>query len=210
MRIDVALEPRRLDAELATLHARMRQPGDVLHSLPVLFTACPGFNFRYREADGEFYVYVEDAERKVLAGCTTFNHAFDLDRAARRCLRSPHSRYSAAYSRQGLATAVYRWALDAGLCLVTGPRQSPAAHRLWIRLARWYPMVFVETGRPRLRIMGERVEPCDFDDFNTRMVLLGAGWTVDQLTRATAADFLPSFGAREDLRCAHRQETVAF
>jgi hypothetical protein len=202
MRIDVSLEPERLDTDLAALHARMRDPEDALHSLPLLFTACPGFDFRFREKDGEFYVYVEDAERNVLAGCTYFNHALELDRGARRYLRSPHSRYSTAYSRQGLATAVYRWALDAGLCLMTGPRQSPAAHGLWIKLAREYEMVFVETGRPRLRIMGGRVEPCDFDGFNTRMVLLGAGWTLDELVRATNADELPSFGARQDDRCA--------
>lgn len=192
MRIDVALDHRDLEAELANLHARMRSPGDPLHGLPAIAGGRPGFAFRYREADGEFYVYVEDTARGVLAGCTVFNAAFEVERRAARYLRSPHSRYAAAYRRQGLASAVYRWALDAGLCLVTGPRQSPGAHRLWHALAKTHELVFVRTSNKRLQILGPYIEPCAFDAFDTRMMLFGAGWTVSRFAAATQCDVAPA------------------
>jgi hypothetical protein len=192
MRIDVSLEHRPLEAELAALHARMRRPGDVLHALPALATAPPGFAFRYRESHGEFYVYVEDASRNVLAGCTVFNRVWGMDRRIGRYLRSPHSRYGAAYRRQGLATAVYRWALDAGLCLVSGPRQSPGAYRLWMALARSYELAWADTSQKKLRIVQERLDPGQFDALDTRMLLLGAGWTLERLAKPACGDFRTS------------------
>jgi len=184
MRIDVTLEHRDLEADLAALHARMRTPGDVLHQMPVIGAALPGLALRYREADGEFYVYVEDASRNVLAGCTVFNRAF-VDCRTGRYVRSPHSKYAAGYRRRGVASAVYRWALDAGMCLVSGPRQSPAAYGLWMSLARSYELAFVDTRDRRLRIMGDRVEQSAFEEFDTRMMLLGRGWTLRRFARVT-------------------------
>ncbi|HEX7892288.1 MAG TPA: N-acetyltransferase [Ramlibacter sp.] len=183
MRIDVSLEHRDLAVELAGLHARMQRPGDVLHRLPEIATPMPDFVFRYRESDGEFHVYVEDRQRQVLAGCTSFHRVFELDRRMGRHLRSPHSRYAADYRRRGMASAVYRWALEAGLCLVSGPRQSPAAYRLWMSLARSHPLTLVSTRDKHLAVMDSRVERTSFEAFDTRMMLLGAGWTLQGLAR---------------------------
>jgi hypothetical protein len=183
MRIDVALDHRDLDAELAALHARMRRPGDVLYDMPAITTGLPDLVFRYREADGEFYVYVEDAARNGLAGCTVFNRVFEVDRRTGRYVRTPHSRYSEGYRRRGVASAVYGWALHAGMCLVSAPRQSPGAYRLWMALARSHELTFVQTRDKRVRIMGIAVERSAFEDFDTRMMLLGAGWTVQRFER---------------------------
>jgi hypothetical protein len=185
MRIDVDLGHRDLDAELATLHARMQRPADALHGLPAIATTLPGLVCRYREADGEFHVYVEDPARGVLAGCTVFNRVFEVDRQAGRYLRSPHSRYAAGYRLRGVASAVYRWALGTGLCLVSGPRQSPGAYRLWTSLARTHELTFVDTRGGQLRILGRRVDRRAFDEFDTRMMLLGAGWTPERLASVT-------------------------
>lgn len=188
MRIDVGLEHRDLDAELATLHARMQRPGDVLHGMPAFASGLPDLVFRYREVDGEFYVYVEDTAHDVLAGCTVFNRVFEVDRRADRYVRSPHSKYAAGYRRRGVASAVYRWALHAGMCLVSGPRQSPGAHRLWMALARSHELVFVHARDRRLRILGATIEQPAFDDFHTRMMLLGVGWTLGRFAEATQCD----------------------
>lgn len=187
MRIDVALEHRDLESELATLHARMQRPADALHGLPAIATSLPDLAFRYREADGEFYIYVEDRACGTLAGCTVFNRVFEVERHAARCVRSPHSRYAPAYRGRGIASAVYRWALDAGMCLVTGPRQSPGAFRLWMALARTHELAFVQARDGQMRWLGPQVERAAFDAFDTRMLLLGAGWTGERFTRATAA-----------------------
>lgn len=185
MRIDVGLDHRDLEGELAALHARMRDTTDVLHGLPAIATALPDLVFRFRETDDEFYVYVEDTARDVLAGCTVFNRVFEVQRGVARYLRSPHSRYAAAYRRRGVAGAVYRWALDAGMCLVSGPRQSEGAFRLWMALARTHELAFVRLGDGHLRLLGPRVDRAAFESFDTRMVLLGAGWSGDRFAALT-------------------------
>ena len=186
MRIDVTLAHRDLHAELATLHARMQRPGDVLHGLPTLPGPWSDVVLRYREADGEFYVYVEDRARGVLAGCTVFNRVFELDRQAGRYLRSPHSRYAQQYQRRGLATAVYRWALDAGLCLLSGPRQSPGAYALWQSLARSHDLTYARICDKALRL-AVRPEDRALQDYETRLLLLGSGWTLARFTTLAAA-----------------------
>jgi hypothetical protein len=186
MRIDVSLDHRNLDAELAGLHARMRTPGDALHGLPAIATSLPHLAFRYREVDGEFHVYVEDPARPALAGCTVFQRVPEVDRRVDACIRSPHSRYAQDYRGQGIASAVYAWALQAGMCLVSGPRQSPAAHRLWMALARTYEIAFVQVADKRLRIMEAEPHPAALQDLGTRMLLLGAGWTLHRFAGAAA------------------------
>ncbi|GAB3757561.1 hypothetical protein GCM10028796_01880 [Ramlibacter monticola] len=187
MRIDVALAHRDIDAELGMLHGRMQRPGDALHGLPAIATTWHDFVLRYREADGQFYVYVEDTARNRLAGSTVFHRVFEIDRQAERYLRSPHSRYASAYTRRGLGSAVYRWALHAGMCLMSGPRQSVAAHRLWMSLARSHELLFVQMRDRQLHCIGSPIEPAMFQDLDTRMVLLGAGWSPDRLARQLAS-----------------------
>ncbi|MBC5784587.1 N-acetyltransferase [Ramlibacter sp. USB13] len=187
MRIDVNLSHRDLEAELAVLHARMQRPADALHGLPSIATHLPDLVLRYREADGEFHVYVEDTAAGRLAGCTVFNRVFEVDRRAGCFVRSPHSRYAEAYHRRGVASAVYGWALAAGMCLVSGPRQSPGAHRLWLALARSHELAFVQVRDKRLHLLGS-CGPSAFEDLDTRMLLLGAGWTLEAFVRATQCE----------------------
>lgn len=185
MRIDVTLAHRDLDGELARLQARMRTPGDALHGLQKIPATLPGFVFRYREVAGEFYLYVEDAADGTLAGCTVFNRAFEVERRAQCCLRSPHSRYGTGYQRRGLASAVYTWALQAGLCLVSGPRQSLGAHRLWRSLGEAHELLFVQITDRKLECLGTQVPEAAFHAFDTRMVLLGAGWDPERFAKVT-------------------------
>ncbi|WP_377014959.1 hypothetical protein [Comamonas sp. JC664] len=53
----------------------------------------PRFAIRYRSADGEFYVYVEDQLEHRIAGFTVFNRLIELDKRADRYIRGPHSRF---------------------------------------------------------------------------------------------------------------------
>lgn len=182
MRIDVMLH-RDIEAELAALHTRMQRPGDPLHRLPTIVSGLRDIVFRYREVDGEFFLYVEDAAARRLAGITVFQRVPDIDGRAARFLRSPHSRYASAYQRQGLGSAVYRWALLAGMCLISGPRQSGGAHRLWLSLAQTHDLLYVQVRDRALRCFGPEVGPDRFGAFDTRMVLLGAGWCVERLER---------------------------
>ncbi len=186
MRIDVDFSHRDLDAELARLHGRMQTPGDALHGLPVIPCALPGMLLHYREMAGECWVYVEDVQRQVLAGCVAFNRAVELDAATRPCMRSPHSRFGAGYQRQGLASAVYGWALHSGLCLLSGPRQSEGAHCLWLSLGRSHPLLLAHLDDRQLGQI-QSVNAAAFERLNTRLLLLGSGWNPQRL--ADCANF---------------------
>ena len=61
LRIDVNHAPQDVEKELDAIHDRMHRPLDRLHGLPEVKTDIPGIVLRYREADGEYYVYVVDA-----------------------------------------------------------------------------------------------------------------------------------------------------
>jgi GNAT superfamily N-acetyltransferase len=176
MRLDVDLCAADVATDVAQLQERLRARSFVLQPVLAPGTARSGLQFGYREADGEFFVYVHDELDDRLAGYTVFNRLVGIDRRADRLLRSPHSRYAPAYQRLGLATAVYQWALNAGMCLITGPRQSVGAHRLWTRLAASYPLAHVSLGDRKLEYLGRCHDPAVLEDFHTRMVLLGAGW----------------------------------
>lgn len=185
LRIDVSHGPAETERDIDAVHDRLCRPDGALHGMPSLACGVPGLRLRYREADGEYYIYVEDVARGRLAGYTVFNRLVEVDRRADRHLRAPHSKYALDYQRRGLASAIYRWALDGGLCLITGARQSAAAHALWMGLAAHYPLGYVELRDKALRYLGPAVTPAVLDDLHTRMILLGRGWTLDTLAGAT-------------------------
>ncbi len=192
LRIDVDPDPPGLEAELATLYERLHRPGDRLHGIERHDSGQPGLILRTREADGEYYVYVEDTACRRLAGYTVFNRLVELDRRADRCLRAPHSRYAPPYQRRGLASALYRQALASGLCLLSGARQSAGAHALWLALARQHECVWVDLRDRRLRLLGAAVPAAVQDDLHTRMMLLGTGWSLSRL--AACAGLLGATG----------------
>ncbi|MPM29687.1 hypothetical protein SDC9_76227 [bioreactor metagenome] len=180
LRIDVHTGPDAIEQELQSLHDRLHTPGDSMHGierLPLL--SDPRFIVHYREADGERYVYIEDKDARRLAGYTVFNRLIEVNKRADRLLRAPHSKFAPEYQRQGLATAVYRWALDDGQCLMTGARQSSGAHALWERLARDYPQGYVHVQDKVMTYLGYSVDNERLmDDLNTRRILLGRGWSM--------------------------------
>ena len=181
LRIDVAQHPGELEQELEELYRRMCRPGERLYGMACVPVGVPGLVFRHREADGEHYVYAEDVGRRRLAGYTVFNRLVELDRRADRHLRAPHSKYAGPYQRRGIASAVYRWWLGRGHCLISGARQSPGAHALWHALARHHPLLFVELRDKVMRQVASAPSPCLRDDLHTRMILLGEGWDLARL-----------------------------
>lgn len=185
LRIDVELAPGDIERELGALHDRIGQPGDCLHAMPALPAGAPGLRLRYREADGEYYVYVEDVMQRRLAGYTVFNRLIEVGRRADPWVRAPHTKFAPAYQRRGLARALYRWALDGGLCLLSGARQSAGANALWQALAADYPMGYVDLRHKTLTWLGQAVDAPVREGLHTRMLLLGRGWTLDAFMART-------------------------
>lgn len=185
LRIDVDAASAAASPEsLARLHARIHTPGTPLYGMPSLPMDDPRFRLHHREADGEWYAYVEDVARGRLAGTTVFNRLVEVDRRTDRLLRAPHSRYDPAYQRQGLASAVYRRALADGMCLLSGARQSPGAHALWLSLARSHGLLHVQIRQRRLHCLGTGVDASVRDALATRLLLLPPGWTELQALEA--------------------------
>ncbi|ABK10396.1 conserved hypothetical protein [Burkholderia cenocepacia HI2424] len=185
MRIDVQHSQHDIDDELDTLYERLHQPGHRLHGLPAIALGRSGLIVRHREADGEYFLYVEDPAARQLAGYTVFNRLPELPRRADRYLRAPHTRLRGSAQRKGLATTLYRWGLDAGLCLISGARQSVGAARLWTALAHDYRHGFVDVEGRALRYLGEAVADDVHGALHTRRLLLGNGWTLGELAQAT-------------------------
>jgi len=186
LRIDVELPQEDVRSELSRIYERLHCPRSPLFDLPVVRIAdIPGLVFRYRVADGEHYVYVEDLAEKRLAGYTVFNRLIELDRRADRYLRAPHSRYAPAYQRRGITTAIYSWWFRTNCSLISGARQSPGAHALWHSLARRREMFFVELRNKELTCLGRTVELCVQEDLHTRMIMLADGWDLRRLAKAT-------------------------
>ena len=185
LRVDVDRGTQSLDGELDVLFQRMQTPGDRLHGIAAVGSGDPRYVIRHREDDGELYVYVQDLQRQRLAGSTVFNRLIEVRRNVDRIVRAPHSRYSAGYQRQGLASMVYRRALDTGLCLLTGARQSPAAFALWLALSRHYALRYVDLRSKVLTDLGDAVSPRVLEDLHTRMLLLGQDWSVAHFAAET-------------------------
>lgn len=202
LRIDVDHRPEEIDAELETLYHRLNSPGSPSYDSATIDSGLPDLAFRCREADGEYYVYVEDVRRRRLAGYTVFNRLVELRRIGiEKFVRAPHSKYAPEYRRRGIATAIYECALDSGLCLVSGARQSTGAHALWHALAKRHALAFVDIRNKALRYLGCRVDASTLDDLHTRMILLGNGWDIDRMIAETlpAEERLPaliSFGTQ--------------
>ncbi|MBU9210611.1 acetyltransferase [Burkholderia multivorans] len=186
MRIDVQHAQHDIDDELDALYARLHERGHRLHGLPAVALGDSGLIVRHREADGEYFLYVENPAARELAGYTVFNRLPEIPRRSDRHLRAPHTRLRGSMQRRGLATALYRWALDAGQCLISGARQSVGAAQLWNALAHEYRHGFVDVEGRALRYLGEAVATQVHDALHTRRLLLGRGWTLDELARATA------------------------
>lgn len=183
LRVDVHHEPSGLEKELDSLYQRLNRPGDALHGLAPIDINFPGLAFRYREADGEHYVYAEDLSRRRLAGYTIFNRLVEVDRQADRVLRAPHSKYAPAYQRRGIATAIYQWWLKGERCLITGARQSVGANALWHSLRKSYESLYVDLRDKTLRYLGHQVSTQVQEELHTRMILLGDGWCTDRLAK---------------------------
>ncbi|RSZ34500.1 MULTISPECIES: N-acetyltransferase [unclassified Variovorax] len=185
LRIDVDPGKASPADTLAPVHERMRAMHDRLQEMPGLALGDPGLRARFREADGELYVYIEDLRRDMLVGYTVFNRLIELSRRADRHIRAPHSQYHPAWQRRGLASAVYRWALGRGICLMSGARQSPGAHALWQRLSRHHEAGFADLRCKQLSYLGREVAGATLDALHTRMFLLGGGWTLERFRRET-------------------------
>ncbi|EGD03706.1 hypothetical protein B1M_15123, partial [Burkholderia sp. TJI49] len=168
MRIDVQHSQRDIDDELDALYARLHQPDHRLHGLPAVALGRSGLIVRHREADGEYFLYVENPAARELAGYTVFNRLPEIPRRADRYLRAPHTRLRGSAQRRGVATTLYRWGLDAGLCLISGARQSVGAAQLWGALAHDYRHGFVDVEGRALRYLGATVPDHVHDALHTR------------------------------------------
>jgi GNAT superfamily N-acetyltransferase len=195
LRIDVFLPEDRIEAELAALTRRADELLGRSDDLSALHMPQHGLVVKTRCADGEYFLYVLDPQRRRVVAYVTLSRLIEVNRRADRFLRSPHTKVAPAYRRRGIATAAYRWWLDAGRCMVTGARQSPAAHALWMAMARSYPLVYVLLEDKRVHCLGEQPPAHVLDQLNCRAVLLGRGASLDDFAERMVWTPPPRAGA---------------
>ena len=180
LRIDVDLPADDLEGELAQLYARWFMSGAALADIEGIGPSRHGLVFKTRHADGEHFIYVVDPVRRVLAAYIVLSRLVEVNRCADKHLRSPHAKVAQAYRRSGITSQVYRWWLDGGRNLMTGERQSPHAHGMWLSLARHYELAYVCLQDKRVLKVESEAPETVLDNLGTRMVLLGRGCAVSQ------------------------------
>lgn len=185
MRIDVFRDGTRLNSELDALYPSCLREAAVDGTIFLPHSEQTPLPRYRRTASKETVIYIEDPDRRWLAGTTSFNRLIGLDRRLDQYVRSPHSRYREPYQRLGLAKRIYLEALDAGLCLISSARQSPAALQLWRALSRQYPLHHVRIENKCLVDLGRSIEWKTAGQLNTRLLLCGAGWSVEHLLSLT-------------------------
>jgi len=171
LRIDVAPSPAQVEDELQRLQARFDQR--LRAQCRQLALPGPGLRFWHREADGEHYLYVECAHERQLVGQVVLNRLIEIARPLDPHVRSPHTRIAPAFQGRGIASTLYRWALDQGFCLVSGARQSPGAHALWRALGRQYHLAYVQFVDKELRLLGPQASAATRGHLHTRLMLFG-------------------------------------
>ena len=186
MRIDVDRSDDRLNDELDALYPQCLREAAVDGTIFLKKLGNKPLPRYRRTAGKETFIYIEDPEQRRIAGSTTFNRVVGLDRKLDQYVRSPHSRYRTSYQRQGLAKSIYLEALDAGLCLLSGARQSPGALQLWRSLGKHYPLHHVQLQDKQLIDLGRSIEWKTFEDLHTRLLLCGAGWSAERLLALAA------------------------
>ena len=98
------------------------------------------------------------------------------------CARA-HTRLRGSAQRKGRDDAV-SLGVDAGLCLISGARQSVGAAQLWTALAQDYRHGFVDIDGRALRYLGETVADDVHGALHTRRLMLGHGWEIGEFARA--------------------------
>jgi hypothetical protein len=175
LRIDVALPADELEHELTQLYERWFMSGASMDDLGGIGASHPGLLFKVRQADGEWFIYVVDPARRALAAYIVLSRLVEVNRQLDRQLRSPHAKVARAYRRLGITSAIYRWWLDGGRSLMSGERQSPHAHRMWMSLARDYELLQVRLQDKQLQVLDAADSASVLHALGTRMVLLGRG-----------------------------------
>lgn len=186
MRIDVHWDPAVVEKELDALEARLRAKGRLDPALATLQELPLPLRLWRQEADGEFFVYIEDPSNGVFVGCVIFNRLIEVNRRVDRMLRSPHARLRPHYQRRGLAAQIYRRELQAGYCLLSGARQSPGAHALWQSLARQNENGYVHVADKHLHGLPAQPDPEVMDQRQTRRLLCGRGWSIERLLQLSS------------------------
>jgi len=174
LRIDVRLDEPGLEGELDALRSRMPSI-DGLVDESELYSLPPEFTVLARQADGEYFIYVFDRLHDRLAAYVTLSRLIEVNRRADRHVRSPHAKVARAYRRRGIVSAVYRRWLESGVCLMSGARQSAAAHALWVSLSGTYRMAYVRLDNKKVILLDEPVLPEQIGHLNVRAVLAGEG-----------------------------------
>lgn len=184
LRIDVHLPEGRIAAELDALNLRARQLFSACQDVPALPGLPPRLAVKARQVDGAHFVYVVDVQTERIVACVTLNRLIEAHRKADLHFRAPHTKVLPQYRRQGIATALYRWWLAGGRCLMTGARQSPAARGLWLSMARHYRLTYVLLEHRRIHWLGDELSPDVLGQLNARAVLLGEGREIGDVLAA--------------------------
>lgn len=157
----------------------------------VIKTARPGVTLGTMRVHDERYIIVYEDEHAV--GFVYF------EKPTRRisptsAIVTPHARFLPKAQGKGYASSVYTWALSSGMCFISAGEQSTGANMLWLKLGKVWPWFlireeFLSHGVFSYEGRGEHLTRKQLNEEETRLVLLGKGWTLEKFASAISLKF---------------------
>ena len=112
--------------------------------------------------------------------------AIGVGRVRYQNLLTPHATFAERAQGKGYASAIYKWALNQGMCFMSSGIQSPGANMMWEKLGRVYPWFLIRVRVDRLTEFlgqGEGLTKQQLSTYEVRLVLLGKGWTLEKFMK---------------------------
>lgn len=184
LRIDVKRPAQQIRDELQAYGRRLADAGPPAEP-PGGVALPPGFRTCERRTGEVTFIYVEGIACGRLVGYVALHPLPEAGRRAAAAVRLPHALFHPDFQRRGLGSAIYGAVLARGIGLVSGARQSVAAHALWRALGRRHTLVHVQVRRRALAYLGSSVSATVLDDLRTRLLLLPPGMDVAAFARRT-------------------------
>lgn len=182
---DLKVDVARLGSDFSRALERKR------YQAKVIKTARPGVTLGTMRVNDERYIVVFEEERAV--GFVYFEKP-SRKIGPRSPIVSPHAKFLPEAQGKGYATSVYTWALNSGMCFISAGEQSRAANMLWLKLGKarqWFLIrqEFLSNGIFSYEGHGENLTRRELNDEDTRIVLLGKGWTLEKFASAIGLKF---------------------
>jgi len=194
MDLDFGMSSRDVYADLLVGDKMLRRAEQEKKPIKRITTAIPGVilvTFQHPITKTTSLILVREVDpvskEEYTVGYVRFERqAIGVGRVRYQNLLTPHATFAERAQGKGYASAIYKWALNHGMCFMSSGTQSPGANMMWEKLGRTYPwfLIRVPVNQPAEFLgHGEGLTKQQLNSYEVRLVLLGKGWTLEKFMK---------------------------